>query len=315
MEKNTSYILVGLFVILGLIILTSTTLWLALGGTERILYKEYETYLDESVSGLNKKALVKYLGVEVGYVKAISLNLDKPHLAPVRLTLDIEVNTPIKTDTYSILTSQGITGLTYLELSAGSRQAPLLTAEQNAVPIIPSKPSVLIRLDTAMTEGFNKFNQIADSLAELLNPMNRQHIQDSITHIALLMAELRQSNQQLQKLLENTHQSISHLDTTLQAVPELTQQFSQVLKTTQTSLNTVTRLADSFTKTSADSQHALTEMTQLIQQTTQSTLPLLNQLLTRLTQLTTTYQQLGQQLQQTPNSLIFGKNHQRGPGE
>lgn len=315
MEKNTSYILVGLFVILALGILISTTIWLAFGGTERIIYREYETYMDESVSGLNKKALVKYLGVEVGYVKDINLNLDKPHLAPVRLTLDIESNTPIKTDTYSILTSQGITGLTYLELSGGSHQAPLLATDDKTPPIIRSRPSVLIRLDTAMTEGFNKFNQIANNLTELLNADNRQYAQQIMANVATLTAELKQTNQQFQQMLGTASHSLHNLDDSTQALPNLVRQIEKVLVTSNTSIATFAQMSKSIEQTSQNSQQTLAHTTEFIQQTTQVTLPLINQLLTRLTQLTTTYQHLGQQLQQTPNSLIFGKNTQRGPGE
>ena len=48
-------------------------LWLASGTYYRKAYDTYETYMTESVSGLNLNAPVRYRGVEVGRVRQIML--------------------------------------------------------------------------------------------------------------------------------------------------------------------------------------------------------------------------------------------------
>ena len=88
-----NYAIVGAFVVaLGAVLITGV-LWLASGGA---LQKKYDLYLaieEESVSGLNLNAPVKYNGVEVGKVRVIKLDPVNPE--HVWLILAIERGTPI----------------------------------------------------------------------------------------------------------------------------------------------------------------------------------------------------------------------------
>ena len=101
-----NYAIVGAFVVaLGAVLITGV-LWLASGGA---LQKKYDLYLaieEESVSGLNLNAPVKYNGVEVGKVRVIKLDPANPE--HVWLILAIERGTPIKVDTVAVLKTQGL---------------------------------------------------------------------------------------------------------------------------------------------------------------------------------------------------------------
>jgi hypothetical protein len=107
-------------------VLIAGVLWLASGGA---LQKKYDLYLaieDESVAGLNLNAPVKYNGVDVGKVREIRLDPGNPER--VNLLFAIERGTPIKEDTVAVLKTQGLTGIAYVELSGGARDAPPLRA-------------------------------------------------------------------------------------------------------------------------------------------------------------------------------------------
>ena len=80
MDSKVNYALIGLLVIILSILLVAVILWLSVG-TEQKVHDTYQAYIQESVSGLNRKAPVKYRGVEVGYVRDISLIPDRPSLA------------------------------------------------------------------------------------------------------------------------------------------------------------------------------------------------------------------------------------------
>ena len=88
MSTKSSKFLIGLFVIVGLLLLAATIIWV---GASRILMKGslYAVYFDESVQGLKEDSAVKYRGVAIGRVKNIQvakdgrlirilLNLDEP---------------------------------------------------------------------------------------------------------------------------------------------------------------------------------------------------------------------------------------------
>ena len=121
-----NYPIVGLFVLVLGTALVAGVLWLASGGT---FQKKFDLYLaieDESVAGLNLNAPVKYNGVDVGKVRDIRLDPGNPER--VNLLFAIERGTPIKEDTVAVLKTQGLTGIAYVELSGGARDAQPLRA-------------------------------------------------------------------------------------------------------------------------------------------------------------------------------------------
>ena len=64
----------------------------------------------------------------------------------------IERGTPVKEDTVAILQTQGLTGIAYVELTAGRRNSPPLVARPGEeFPVIRAGPSLLTRLETSVT--------------------------------------------------------------------------------------------------------------------------------------------------------------------
>ena len=97
MENKVNYAIVGAFVLALSAILIAGVLWLAAGGNTQKKYAPYQSIIQESVAGLNLDAPVKYLGVDVGKVSAISI--DPNDSRQVILRFLIERGTPIKQDT------------------------------------------------------------------------------------------------------------------------------------------------------------------------------------------------------------------------
>lgn len=83
-------------------------------------------------AALNLSSGVTYRGTEMGRVAAIELDPENP--ARVRLTFSIRADAPVKTDTVAVLAVQGLTGLGSVELSGGSREAPLLRQTPGSPP-------------------------------------------------------------------------------------------------------------------------------------------------------------------------------------
>jgi phospholipid/cholesterol/gamma-HCH transport system substrate-binding protein len=167
MDSKVNYALIGLFIIILSIALVASILWLSIGGNNKH-YRTYQVYIQESVSGLKRKAPVKYRGVQVGYVRDIALMPNRPN--EVRVLLDIEQNVPIKQDSLALLSIQGLTGLAHVELTGGSRDslAPVRQIGQD-YPEIKSGPSLLVRLDTAVSSLLKNMNSISGSANTLLS--------------------------------------------------------------------------------------------------------------------------------------------------
>lgn len=129
METRANYVLIGAFTLLGILGALGFFVWLA----NRQIDREFADYniLFDNVSGLGVAGNVSFNGVSVGQVTRIRL-YDKD---PSKVIVGIQVNqqTPIKQDTTAQLKSQGVTGVSFIELSGGSATSPRL--EQDAVII------------------------------------------------------------------------------------------------------------------------------------------------------------------------------------
>lgn len=174
MDSKVNYALVGLFVVILSTLLLVSVLWLS-AGTQQKVYATYQAYIAESVSGLNLKAPVKYRGVDVGYVTHISLVPDRPN--DVYVLLKIEKNVLIKEDTFATLATQGLTGLAYVDLNGGSPEAPIASIKTGELyPEIKTKPSLLVRVDTAISILTNNLGEVAGVSQDLIANLNRLSI-------------------------------------------------------------------------------------------------------------------------------------------
>jgi phospholipid/cholesterol/gamma-HCH transport system substrate-binding protein len=119
MEKSKLELIVGVFVLVGIVCLGYLSI--KLGKLELIGGDVYEVdALFNSATGLKAGAAVEVAGVEVGRVKAISLKEDR---AMVRVS--IQNGTKLYSDTIASIKTRGIIGEKYLALSPGGGGDPL----------------------------------------------------------------------------------------------------------------------------------------------------------------------------------------------
>ncbi len=299
MESKVSYTWVGLFVLLLGTSLVAAVLWLSAGGFNRKVYDTYLVYMSESVSGLNYEAPVKYRGVEVGRVKGLSLD----HGERVRLELQIERGTPIKVDTVAVLRVQGLTGVAYIELEGGTRNAPALQAENgDAYPVIKTKPSLLVRLDTAVTDLLTTLNRVSNSLEDVMDADNRKALKKTLADMAILSdtlvahkADIETSLRAMARTTENTAQASAQLHELIGQMQASAQALGQMGKDVSRSSAAVNRTMDK----ADDSVNRLNE-----------------EVLPQLTQTLGEVQGLSEELSRNPNALLFGRQPApSGPGE
>ena len=188
MSAKAHYFRIGLFVLIGVILIVAGVIVFGAGALFR---REVmiETYIDESVQGLDVGAPVKYRGVKVGQVREIGL-VSRLYLAGqtgaaalthgrdvvVRMGIiqlprlgkepsEEEVQqfvNDLAADGLRIrLASQGITGVTYMEMNFMSNPTPpiRLTWEPK-YPYLPSAPSTASRITRSAEEVLQKLSQV-----------------------------------------------------------------------------------------------------------------------------------------------------------
>ena len=320
MEPKVNYVIVGLFVALLGAATLAGVLWL--GKTDfRDAYDRYYAFMRESVAGLSVNSTVKYRGVDVGRVKEIALSPENPE--EVRLVLDIDRGTPIKTDTIAVLETQGLTGLATLNLTGGSRDAPPLQAtEGQEYPVIKTGPSLFFRLDEAISrllseKGLTKLledlDAVARSVADLMDEENRARFKQTMKNLSEAAQTVAAHRTQLERGLSGAAQTGESL---AKMTASLNEQIPLLLGRVNKSALALQRMTDELAQTSKVVGSVVNETKPEIQQFSRQTIPELSLLVGELRQLTATLQRVAREIEREPNALVFGRGAQpRGPGE
>lgn len=314
MESKVSYTLVGLFVIILSAALAAAVVWLTIGTQDKVYYP-YKVYMTESVAGLNPKASVKYRGVDVGQVESIEIDPVNPE--QVELLLNIETHTPVRTDTKAVLTVQGITGLAYLELTGGSKEAPpLAPTEEDPVPVIESGPSLVARLDEAFTKMVNTFNDLAGPLSEAVSKENVATLSRTLSNLQTITSQVEDVTAAFANRSESMGKALDSAVAALEDITRISTRLAPLLAQVSSGVEAVGEMTKTFTQTSRELGEAVQESRKEIQRMARSTAPELNALLTELGQLADTLQRFVQELERNPRMLLLGRpSGQPGPGE
>jgi len=287
--------------------LVGGVLWLSSGKYYGQKYATYRTYMDE-VSGLNLNAPVKYHGVDVGSVRGIALN--PANVEEVQLTLAIAAGTPVKEDTVAVLQTQGLTGIAYVELSAGHRDSPLLKAKPGQeYPVIRSGPSLLTRLDTAVTTLLANLTRATDNFNALLNEDNRRAITKTLADLEVLSRTLAARSPAIDSSLADTAR-------TMKNTAQFTADLPRLLERIERSANQFDRMADSVARAGASGTQTFESTRADLQQFTSEGLPEVRELVAELRDLTSTLSRVSGDLDRNPSMLLYGRPPpKRGPGE
>lgn len=308
MEAKVNFAVVGAFVLVLGTALVGGVLWLTSGKYYGKSYTTYVTYMTESVAGLNLNAPVKYRGVDVGFVRRIALN--PQNVEEVELTLSIVRNTPVKEDTVAILQTQGLTGIAYVELTAGRKDSPLLAARPGEeFPVIKAGPSLLTRLDSAVTVLVAKLTRAADNFNALVNEDNR-------AAIAKTLADLQVVSRTLAARAPTIDAGLANAARTMENAAELTAELPRLVQRIERSAEGFDRMTDAVARAGAGATLTLDGTRSDIQQFTREGLPEVRQLVGELRELTGTLRRVGSDLERNPSMVLYGRGPaKRGPGE
>jgi phospholipid/cholesterol/gamma-HCH transport system substrate-binding protein len=225
METRASYILVGSFV-LGLIgVLIGIVIWLA-GIEFDKTPARYVTYFEGNVTGLGIGSPVRYRGVPVGSVRDI--RLDPDNVERVKVLLEASPDTPIKEDTVAELALQGITGVAFIQLTGGTRAAPLLTSKKEGeLPTISSRESLLQEVITRLPQVIEKAVLVADRVSLLFDEKNLAAVAKTLQNLQTLSNSIATEDSDLVQLLKDGRKAASALSLAAADIRDLTQTLNQ----------------------------------------------------------------------------------------
>lgn len=195
MNATREKAVVGFFVLVAAGLLSATILAVSGGlGSSRVSYRAYFKF----AGGMEPGALVRYAGLTVGKVDRVRVDPGDP--ARVEISLQVNGDAPIKTDSVVKITSLGALSENYLEVSPGTSAA----AKAPPGSVLISKESfgfaqlgeAIQELQPELTQALQKLNQDLGGLQttvarvnDLLNDRNRGNISAALGHTNEMLAD------------------------------------------------------------------------------------------------------------------------------
>jgi phospholipid/cholesterol/gamma-HCH transport system substrate-binding protein len=199
MERDAHYAAVGIATVALLAALAVFVIWLA-----RLQFnKDYDVYdivFYGPVRGLSEGGEVHFNGIRVGEVT--DLNLDPAKGDQVIARVRLNGTTPVRVTSRAQLEPQGITGLNYIQITAGEPSSALLKEQypENVVPVIQSQPSPIAELlsgsGTVLAQTVDALNRIN----RVLSDDNIRSFSTSLKNVEAVTTELEARKGMLQEL-------------------------------------------------------------------------------------------------------------------
>lgn len=199
MERNAHYALVGLISVLLLVGVASFLVWLA-GAQFAQRYELYDIAFKGPVRGLSTGGEVFFNGIRVGEVTRLSLDRTDPDKVKARIR--ITSDTPVRSDSRAGLEPQGVTGVNYIQISAGTVKAPMLRAATpvGEIPVIQAKPSALESLLQGGGDVLTRTVEALDSINRLLSDDNIAQMSGTVRDIHALTTSFASHRDVLDRL-------------------------------------------------------------------------------------------------------------------
>ncbi|MCL2830044.1 MAG: MlaD family protein [Betaproteobacteria bacterium] len=197
MEDRAHALIAGIFAI-AFIIAAVLVFWWFGGKHEET--RDFLVVSHQSVTGLGVEGHVRYRGIRIGRVESIAL--DPVSRKDILVRISIASSTPVTKGTYAKLGYQGLTGIAHVQLDDDGNDPSPFAAQNDDLPRIPMRPSLLEELSEDTTETLNEVRKLLANLNTLLTPENRR---------------------QIERILANTSAASEHLNASLAATERLLQ--------------------------------------------------------------------------------------------
>ena len=268
METRANFVLIGAFTLFGILGSLGFFLWLAKVEVDR-QYAYYDI-LFESVSGLGEAGDVRYNGLPVGQV--VQLALDRADPGKVRVRIEVDAGTPVKTDTTATLELQGITGVSYVSLSGGSPTAEHLQAAPGEnFPVIVARRSAVQSLFEGAPELLSKAIELLEDINAIVSVENRAAFGDTLANLESASSELDTALQdfstlstELSKASARIAAFTGHLDEVADAATTTMNTADETLKTARSAIEQAQATIGEATGALASARQTLDSATGLI---------------------------------------------------
>jgi phospholipid/cholesterol/gamma-HCH transport system substrate-binding protein len=299
MEREANYAAVGAFVLVVLLVGALFVYWYS-DTREHKTFQRYEIYFDGSVSGLERGAAVRYLGVHVGRVQRLSIDPRDP--GRVQVLVDIDSSTPISDKTLAELQLQGVTGLLYIDLQE-IRSLPLPPlVPRIEYPVIRSARSRFDLFLARLPDVLASAGEVVDRAARALSDQNIVAITRALANIDKASEGLPQTLREVNTLVGELRGATIDLAASAKGARQIVDQAGPEVVS---SLQRVHVIADNLATASDQIEKLIGDNRQDLRSFTRDGLPELERLLREGRAAAQELRELSSSLRENPSQLLY----------
>ncbi|MCC5973817.1 MAG: MCE family protein [Rubellimicrobium sp.] len=241
METRANYILIGAFTLAGMLGIVAFVLWFA-----RIELDRQFAYFDiafTSVSGLSAASDVRFSGLPVGQVVSVGLSPDGDGTVNVRI--EIDADTPVRTDSIATIESQGVTGVSFVGISPGTPEADLLVRTPGGpFPRIEAGRSALQSLSEDAPQILTETLSILEGVNNLLTDANQDRVDRILTNMEDASANFAAALEDFSIVTSSVSEFATQIDSFNATLEDLTGAMTGLLETADDTLLSIGTLAE-----------------------------------------------------------------------
>lgn len=260
--------MIGAFTLAGLVGIMAFFLWFAQVELDRQF--SYYDIRFSSVSGLSNASDVRFSGLAVGQVVDVRLTPERDGTILVRI--EVNADTPVRTDSVATIESQGVTGVSYVGIDAGTPDAALLKSTASSdIPEITAGRSMLQSLSEDAPQLLERSLQVVDELGQMLGTENKNRIENILVNVEAASAEFARTLTDFSGVANTVADFAAQINAFNQTLDTLTGDLSEVLATADTTLVSIRELSEqgkgvltASSQTLADAQTAIVETKEFV---------------------------------------------------
>lgn len=299
MENRSHALVAGLFTLLLGLAAVASIWWF---GGKREVSKDYVVVTKQNVTGLSPQAQVRYRGIGVG--KVLSIDLDPKDVRNILIHISVNEAVPVTRSTTAKIGFQGITGIAHILLEETGRDTAPLQSDDNEPPRIAMQQSLIEELSEVGGETLRNARDFLISANQVLSPDNRQRIAKTLANLEATTGNAQEALAQLRQLL--TPENIRLMNSTLRRAEHTAGEAAPFFAEARGLVARLQVASDKFEAALGDPATGGAG----------ALAPRLNELSAELSVNSRQLNRVLQQLEQAPQSLIFGAPQPApGPGE
>jgi phospholipid/cholesterol/gamma-HCH transport system substrate-binding protein len=253
------------------------------------------------VSGLERGAAVRYLGVGVGRVR--QMHIDPRDPGRVQVIVDIDSSTPISGRTLAQLELQGVTGLLYIDLQQLRADVPLPPVVPGIeYPVIPSARSRFDLFLARLPDVLASAGELVDRAARAFSDENIAAITHSLHNIDKASAGLPQTLHDVNTLVNELRSATADLAASAKGARQIVDQAGPEVVS---ALHRVNVVAGNLETATDQVEKLIGDNRQDLRSFTRDGLPELQRLLREGRTAAEEIRQLSSSLRENPSRLLY----------